>query len=139
MLHPDLIHSFTTQGDFHFVARNPWGERPSPAFAIASVALHRVQSETGLILSVDCGTEDLEDIYRRTSTTTVRRDLLIDAQIGCGLRDIGKQILKLDEQGQIQPPLAEVETEAIQRLVHVVTITEKRWPTLGGTHQNVSN
>lgn len=121
----DLMRSYKRHGDFDFEAVSPSGERISPVYAVAAVALKRV-AEGAILLRPEGYTDEvLDDI--RWMFGHVERQMFVSGRQGMELSSLGAQLLELDKSGHIQPPLNRVETEAIERLVTVVAEAEAKY------------
>lgn len=58
------------------------------------------------------------------STANLEADTAVDIRQGIELRELGRQILDLNEVGRIQSSLVSYETASIQGLIDVVTASE---------------
>jgi hypothetical protein len=94
---------------------------PSPLWTIARIAQHRVAEGVELDLShVTPGYENqvLEEYEERYGYTGV--DVYVSSVRAGQIANIGRQILALNEQGSIQPPLQDSEIQIIGHLVTTV-------------------
>lgn len=97
------------------------GAPPSPLWTIARIAQHRVVTGVELDLPhITPGYENqvLQEYEERYGYTGV--DVYVSSVRAGQVAEIGRQILTLNEQGSIQPPLQDSEKQTISHLVTTV-------------------
>lgn len=95
---------------------------PCPPRTVARVALQERVRPDKLVFPEGFTKEDLASIQAAIEQSG--EPIAITDSQADGLRDLGQQILKLDANGQVEPPLNGIETRATQLLVDVVTAAE---------------
>lgn len=114
---PEVRASFRT-AEVGFTSRNPDGPVTAPPYIIASVAQHRVVPGAHIELPDGYDNEVLSTI--QGTTGWVNEYVRVSPQKAHELAQIGSQILALNEQGQIQPPLGYFEQQSVIHLVSLV-------------------
>jgi hypothetical protein len=109
---PNMLDGFTSKTTFN---------DPSPPYVIAQVARDRLADETMMILPDGYDKETLNKICWLSGE--VEKNFGISYRQGCELRQIGAQILDLDDDFKIVPPLDFSEIQSIRRLIQVVDAT----------------
>jgi hypothetical protein len=89
-----------------------------PPYTIASVARDRVVDGASLTLPQGYDEEVLYNVMRTTGYYD--RKVHVTGRQASELRQIGAQVLALDEASQIQPPLTNTEKLSIQHLLQIV-------------------
>lgn len=120
---PEIIKTFGRDGHgFRSCSIETDGvSTPSPLWTIARVAQHRVVAGVGLDLSpITPGYEDevLGEYESRYGHIGV--NVYVTPERARQFAEIGRQILALDKQGSIQPPLRNYEVQAIGHLIATV-------------------
>ena len=114
---PEVQRSFR-QDSVGFVSRSAGGFTSCPPYVIASVAQRRIVDRAELVLPEDCDDGLLSRI--RNLTGFVDQDVRVSPLHAYDLAQIGRQILVLNEQGRVQPPLSDYEKQSIGHLVMLV-------------------
>ena len=123
----DVSRSFRPEGrDFISYSDGLAGAPPSPLWTIARIAQHRVVPGVELDLPyITPGYENqvLYEYEERYGYTGV--EVRVSSERAGQVAEIGRQILTLNEQGSIQPPLQHSE---IQMIGHLVTTVDQATP-----------
>lgn len=109
-----------SQGEFLSQSR---GSYSCPPFIIANVAVDRVVPGKQISLPEDYDTETLKTLRWRTGWTD--KPVHISGRQADDLRHIGSELLLLNAEGSIQPPLNYTEKSAIEWLIHTVETVEQ--------------
>lgn len=114
---PEVNASFRTSS-VGFVTRSSGGFVSCPPYVIASVARRRVVE--GSELTLPDGYDN--DVLAQTEALMggVDQDVRVSHRQADELAQIGRQILALNEQGSVQPPLSYYEKQSVSHLVALV-------------------
>lgn len=117
------FESFRPNGDdFRSLSRQGL---PSPAYTIAKVIQERRITGAGIDMPEGLDSEDLDGLLDVVRLKTMHEgEETIPGNVGSLLRILGEQVLKLEDDLQIQPPLTPFELQSVRRLVTVVGSTE---------------
>lgn len=121
---PSVRASFRTANHGAFVARTEDYTTSNPAYKIASIATNRVIETANLDLPGGYDKETLRDVAGMAGY--VDNDISISGRQAEELAHIGRQLLTLNEQGSIQPPLTYFEEQSVTHLVQLVDQTAPR-------------
>ena len=119
-IEPDVRKTFRESG-IGFVSRSigrPGGPIAAPPYTIASVARNRIIAGAEFALPAGYNNDTLE--YITAATGFYDEDLRVDSRQAEELASIGRQILTLNERGDVQPPLEPLEDQTINYLVGLV-------------------
>ena len=116
--YPAQIRRSKSQTVAGFISRSAGGPASCPPYIIASVAGRRVVAGAALSLPEGYDQETLQRV--RDTTGWVDQEVAIDGNQAQELSCIGGQILDLNEQGNIQPPLNYFEKQSITHLLNLV-------------------
>lgn len=114
---PEIRASFRTN-EVGFVSRSAGGFISCPPYIIASVAQRRIAEGAELSLPEGYSNDTLEIIQGQTGW--LDRDTRVSPRQAEELAQIGRQVLTLNEQGAVQPPLNLTEKQSIGHLVTLV-------------------
>lgn len=114
---PEIQRSFRPSS-VGFVSRSVGGLISCPPYVIASVARRQVVEGAELTLPEGYDNDTLSGVQDLTGR--LEQDVRISSRRADELAQIGRQILILDEQGQIQPPLTAYQKQSIGHLVTLV-------------------
>ncbi|MCS0601113.1 hypothetical protein NX794_07695 [Streptomyces sp. LP11] len=89
----------------------------APPYVIASCALRRVRPDS-LTLPDGYDQAVLDQIL--TTAGAVEQDVRITGRQAAELAEIGAQLLELDDQGEVRPPLGYFEGQSVAHLVRTV-------------------
>lgn len=92
-----------------------------PPYNIASIALRRVVPEASIELPEGYSAEELENITWLTGYYD--QSVQVSGRQARELRQIGEQLLSLDYEHKIQPPLTITERLSIEHLVKIVPVS----------------
>jgi hypothetical protein len=118
----NIYNSFRPHGLEGFKSTTSSSYETSPPYTIAQVARDRIKDKASFKLPDGYDDEVLDRICWLSGQVNV--EFAMSLRQGRELREIGAQILELDNEDQIVPPLEFEETQAIRRLVQVVDATE---------------
>lgn len=110
---PNRLDGFTSKIDSVY--------EPCAPYAIAQVARDRVMN--GSLLQLPEGYDKVAFDRVCFLSGRIGVEYAISLKQGRELRDIGAQLLALDNDHMIKPPLGFEETQSIRRLIHVVDAT----------------
>lgn len=113
--------SFMPRGD-EFVTKMKCANEPSPPLVIARIVLSDRTQPDSLEYPDGFNASLLQGIAYSVELVDV--EVPISYGTGLALRGLGRQILCLNDEEKINPPLDKYETQAIQRLISVVSTTE---------------
>jgi hypothetical protein len=117
----NVYNSFRPEGLEGFKSMTRSTYETSPPYTIAQVARDRITDKASLMLPDGYDDEVLNRICWLSGQVNV--EFAMSLRQGYELREIGAQILELDNEDKIMPPLGFEETQAIRRLVQVVDST----------------
>ena len=122
MMNYKVIDTFKPNGLEGFTSKIRSVHEPCAPYVIVQAARDRLADESLLQLPEGYDKDSLNRICLLSGKVGV--DFAMSLKQGRDMRDIGAQILALDNENKIVPPLDFEETQAIRRLVQVVDTTE---------------